>query len=175
MARHTACRRILQRFQRQNLTENYHNYRNKSGYKNSPKTPGEPGTTQEPGAYPAIRIQEYRDGPTAEIAFYNERMNRIVENKATRNRLQEENVRYSQPGNPYKGNGGRPRRNRSTKLTGRKQAASTARRLKAGSATSDTPLANNYGRRPNSSPKKPALRCTKRPTFWPPRKKQDVQ
>ena len=31
-------------------------------------TPEEPTTTQEPGTYPAIPVQEYRDGPIEEIA-----------------------------------------------------------------------------------------------------------
>ena len=166
--RDTPCRRGVF-FRPRNLTGNNSNYRNKSGYNNYPKTPEESSTKPEPDAYPVIRVQKYRDGPTTEIAVCYERINRIVENKATRNRVQEENVCHARPANLYKRNGGRPRR--STILTRRQQAAATARRVKAGSATSDTPLANNYGLRPKCSPKKPALRGTKHLTFRPSRKK----
>ena len=52
--------------------------------------------THEPGAYPAIPVQVYRDGPIEEIKNYVRnyvRINRIVEQKAKRNRQQEENIR----------------------------------------------------------------------------------
>ena len=38
--------------------------------------------THEPGTYPAIPLQEYRDGPIEEIAVENVRINRVVEEKA---------------------------------------------------------------------------------------------
>ena len=41
--------------------------------------------THEPGAYPAIPVQEYRDGLIEEIAVHYVRINRIVEQKAKRN------------------------------------------------------------------------------------------
>ena len=47
--------------------------------------PEEPVITPEPGAYPAIPVQEFRDGPIEEIAVHFVRINRVVENKATRN------------------------------------------------------------------------------------------
>ena len=40
--------------------------------------------TYEPGAYPAIPVQEYRDVPIEEIAVHYVRINRIVETKANR-------------------------------------------------------------------------------------------
>ena len=48
--------------------------------------------THEPGAYPAIPVQEYRDGPIEEIAVHYVRINRIVEEKA-KHKKQEDNVR----------------------------------------------------------------------------------
>ena len=56
-------------------------------------TPEEPVTTQESGAYPAIPVQEFRDGPIEEIAVRYVRINRVIENKATKNKKQEGNVR----------------------------------------------------------------------------------
>ena len=49
--------------------------------------------THEPGAYPAIPVQEYRDGPIEEIDVHYVRINRIVEQKAKRNKQQEDNIR----------------------------------------------------------------------------------
>ena len=49
--------------------------------------------THEPGAYPAIPVQDYRDGPIEEIAVHYVRTNCIVEEKAKRNKQQEDNVR----------------------------------------------------------------------------------
>ena len=48
--------------------------------------------TNEPGAYPAIPVQ-YRDGPIEEIAVHYVRINRTVEEKAKRNKQQEDNVK----------------------------------------------------------------------------------
>ena len=53
-------------------------------------------TTHEPGTYPAIPFQEYRDGPIEEIAVHYVRINRVVEEKAKRNKQQEENVRSAE-------------------------------------------------------------------------------
>ena len=50
--------------------------------------------THEPGAYPAIPVQEYRDGPIEEIAVHYVRINR-VETKAKRNK-QQDNVRSAE-------------------------------------------------------------------------------
>ena len=58
-------------------------------------SPEEPVTTHEPRTYPAIPVQEYRDRPIKEIAVHHVRIHRIIENKenkAVRNRQQEENV-----------------------------------------------------------------------------------
>ena len=43
-------------------------------------------TTNEPGAYPPIPVQEYRDGPIEDIAVHYVRINRVVEQKAARNK-----------------------------------------------------------------------------------------
>ena len=48
--------------------------------------------THEPGAHPAIPVQEYRDGPIEEIVVHYVKINRIVEEKAKRNKQQEDNV-----------------------------------------------------------------------------------
>ena len=58
--------------------------------------PEEPVTTQEPGAYPAIPVQEFRDGPIEEIAVRYVRINRVIENKVIRNKKQEDNVRAAE-------------------------------------------------------------------------------
>ena len=64
---------------------------------NSPSsTPEEPVTTQEPGAYPAISVQHFRDGPIEEIAVRYVRINRVLKNKAVRNEKQEDNVRAAE-------------------------------------------------------------------------------
>ena len=55
--------------------------------------PEEAVATHEPGAYHAIPVQEYRDGPIEEIAVHYVRINRVVETKAKRNKEQEDNVR----------------------------------------------------------------------------------
>ena len=59
-------------------------------------TPEESVTTQEPGAYPAIPVQEFRDGPIEEIAVPYVRIKRVIENKAIRNKKQEDNVRAAE-------------------------------------------------------------------------------
>ena len=52
--------------------------------------------THEPGACQAIPVQEYRDGPIADIAVRYVRINRIVEQKVKRNRQQEDNIRSAE-------------------------------------------------------------------------------
>ena len=52
--------------------------------------------THEPGAYPAIPVQEYRDGPIEEMAVFYVRINRVVEEKAKRNKQQEDKVRSAE-------------------------------------------------------------------------------
>ena len=59
-------------------------------------SPEEPVTTQEPGAFPAVPVQKYRDLLLEEIAVHNVRINRIINNRAVRNRQQEENVRSAE-------------------------------------------------------------------------------
>ena len=53
-------------------------------------------TIHEPGAYPAIPVQDYRDGPIEDIAVHYVRINRVVEQKATRNKQQEDNSRAAE-------------------------------------------------------------------------------
>ena len=53
-------------------------------------------TIPEPGAYPAIPVQEYRDGPVEDIAVHHVRINRVVEQKASRNKQQEDNIRAAE-------------------------------------------------------------------------------
>ena len=53
-------------------------------------------TTHEPGTYPAIPVQEYRDGPIEEIVVHYVRINRVVEEKAKRNKQLEDNVRSAE-------------------------------------------------------------------------------
>ena len=59
-------------------------------------TPEEPVTTQEPGAYSAIPVPNFRDGPKEQIAVRYVRINRVIENKAVRNKKQENNVRAAE-------------------------------------------------------------------------------
>ena len=58
----------------------------------SPPTP----PTQEPGAYPSIPVQDFRDGPIEEIAARYVRINRVIENEDVRNEKQEDNVRAAE-------------------------------------------------------------------------------
>ena len=51
---------------------------------------------KEPGSYPAIPVHEYREGPIEEIAVHYIRINKIVENKQPRKRVQEDNVRTAE-------------------------------------------------------------------------------
>ena len=53
-------------------------------------------TTHEPGAYPAIPVQEYRDGPIENIAVPYVPINRVVEQKAARNKQHEDNIRAAE-------------------------------------------------------------------------------
>ena len=53
-------------------------------------------TTHEPGAYCAIPVQEYRDGPIEDIAVHYVRINGVVEQKAARNKQQEDNIRAAE-------------------------------------------------------------------------------
>ena len=50
-------------------------------------------TKHEPGVYPAIPVQDYRVGPIEDIAVHYFRINRAVEQKATRNKQHEDNTR----------------------------------------------------------------------------------
>ena len=59
-------------------------------------TPEEPIVTEEPGTYPAIPVQEYRDDPIEEIAVHYVRISKVIETKAPRNRLQEDNIRSAE-------------------------------------------------------------------------------
>ena len=52
--------------------------------------------THEPAAYPAIPVQDYRDGPIEEIAVQYVNMNSVVEMKATRNRQQQDIIRAAE-------------------------------------------------------------------------------
>ena len=56
---------------------------------------GEAVTTHEPEASPAIPVQVYRDGPIEDIAVHYVRTNRVVEQKASRNR-QEDSIRAAE-------------------------------------------------------------------------------
>ena len=59
-------------------------------------TPEEPIITEEPESYPAIPVQEYRDGPIEEIALHYIRINKVIETKDPRNRQQEDNIRAAE-------------------------------------------------------------------------------
>ena len=61
-------------------------------------TPEEPVITEEPGSYPAIPVQDYREGPIEEIAvhYVHVRIIKVIETKAPRNRQQEDNIRAAE-------------------------------------------------------------------------------
>ena len=59
-------------------------------------SPEEPVITEEPGSYPAIPVQDYREGPIEEIAVHYVRINKVIETKAPRNRQQEDNIRAAE-------------------------------------------------------------------------------
>ena len=52
--------------------------------------------THELGAYPAIPVHDNRDGPIEEIAVHYVRINRVVEEKAKRNKQQEDIVKSAE-------------------------------------------------------------------------------
>ena len=110
-------------------------------------TPEEPVITEEPGSYPAIPVQDYRQGPIEEIAVHYVRINKVIEIKAPKNRQhQSRRTRfYVRPGNTNKGNGSRPRPNRSSMLHRRQQYTGHPRRLQTSSKEIDPPLGNNNG------------------------------
>ena len=59
-------------------------------------TPEEPVITEEPGSYPAIPVQEYREGPIEEIAVHYVRINKVIETEAPRHRQQEDDIRAAE-------------------------------------------------------------------------------
>ena len=59
-------------------------------------TPEDPVITEEPGSYPAIPVQEYREGPIEGIAVHYVRINKVIETKAPRNGQQEDNIRAAE-------------------------------------------------------------------------------
>ena len=59
-------------------------------------TPEEPIVTEEPETYPAIPVEEYRNGPIEEIAVHYVRINKVIDTQAPRNRLQEDNNRSAE-------------------------------------------------------------------------------
>ena len=59
-------------------------------------SPEEPVITEEPGSYPAIPVQDYRERPIEEIAVQYVRINKVIETKAPRNRQQEDNIRAAE-------------------------------------------------------------------------------
>ena len=59
-------------------------------------SPEEPVITEEPGSYPAIPVQDYREGPIEEIAVQYIRINKVIETKAPTNRQQEDNIRAAE-------------------------------------------------------------------------------
>ena len=52
--------------------------------------------THEPGVFPANPVQENRDSPIEDIAVHYVRINRVVEQKANRNKQREDNVRAAE-------------------------------------------------------------------------------
>ena len=97
---------MFQRFRRGNPNTSYPLYQTKCGHdhgktcrlyqKDGLIITRRTGPTQERGAYPAIPVQEYRNGPFEEIAVHCVRINRNIENKAAPNQQQEENVRSAE-------------------------------------------------------------------------------
>ena len=138
--------------------------------------PEEPTITQEPGFYPAIPVQEYRNGPIEEIAIHFVRINRVIEEKAPRNQTARSQhpvsrVRFSaRPGNPHQRNSSRPGFNKGTVLSGRQQHVDNPRRLQILSKEVNPPLGNNYGRRPwnQQNVQRPAI-------FWWPNRRADIE
>ena len=59
-------------------------------------TPEEPTTTRELGTHPAIPVQKYRDGPIEDIAVRYVRIKGVIEERARRNREQEDNIRAAE-------------------------------------------------------------------------------
>ena len=115
-------------------------------------SPEEPVTTQEPGAYPAIPVQEYRDGPIEEIAVRYMLINRVIENRAARNRQQEDNVRSAELDvmldleTLIKETAADPGLIEVTMLSGGQQTITNSGRLQISSQTPDTSMGHHDGR-----------------------------
>ena len=82
---------ILQR--PENTKQGSNNIENRDTESATSSNTEEAVTTHEPGAYPAIPVQEYRDGPIEDIAVPYVRINWVVEQKAAKNKQQEDNIR----------------------------------------------------------------------------------
>ena len=80
----------------ENTEQGSNNIENRDTESTTSSNTEEAVTTHEPGAYPAIPVQEYRDGPIEDIAVHYVRINRVVEQKAARNKQQEDNIRAAE-------------------------------------------------------------------------------
>ena len=80
----------------ENTEQGSNNIENRDTESTTSSNTEEAVTTHEPGAYPAIPVLEYRDGPIEDIAVHYVRINRVVEQKAARNKQQEDNTRAAE-------------------------------------------------------------------------------
>ena len=144
-------------------------------------TSEEPIVTEEPEIYPAIPVQDYCDGPIKEIAVHYVRINKVVEPKAPRNRLQEDNFRSAELDFML---------DLETLI---KETAAVPDLIEIQCCIEDNntqaipeeykqvakKLTHRWGITMVDDriiiPQKPTLLRTQRTTFWPPRNKQDVQ
>ena len=85
MPRHTSWWRIRQGLRRLNPTGPMYINRTKSRYNQHAKNKhglfNSVSSTPEPGTFPAIPVQECRDGPVEDIAVHDVRITRVIEKK----------------------------------------------------------------------------------------------
>ena len=80
----------------QNPEQTDKNKDNRGAESSTSSNPDEAVTIHEPGVYPAVPVQDYRDGLIEDIAVHYVPMNRVVEQKAARNIQQEDNIRAAE-------------------------------------------------------------------------------
>ena len=126
----------------------------------------------EPGAYPAIRVQEYRDCPIEEIAVHYVRINRVVETKAKRNKQQEDSVRSAELDfmldleSLIKVTTADPELIELNCCLENNNTNMIPQRIQNGRKETNPPLGHHHGRRPNRYTEVTEIRRTQRPTLW---------
>ena len=137
--------------------------------------------THDPGAYPTISVQEYRDGPIEEIAVHYVRINPVVETKAKINKQQEDNVRSAELDfmldleTLIKETSADPELIELNCCLEDNNTNMIPQRIQNGRKEVNTPLGHHHGRRSNRHTEIIEIRCTQCLTFGTPGHQQNVQ